>query len=877
MKKQLIVQNLQQMMLFQQVGTAELEKLAEVCRTQIISEGEYVYRQGDESTTFYLVALGEVELIMELEGGSSIVVGRITQGGHFGETGLLTGKPRSVSAKVLSDSLLICIDKRSFHLRLLSNNLIHKQLDSALAERLRLAWVEQAETAAIQGADHNTSVDEIILFKQQNLSRFKRRRREKKSGTVFESKTAQLTEDAINRFATNSDPYLLSGENGTGKALIARQIHNQGKRSEGHYEKIDLQEQDPFLLGKLLFGTKQDSSPFAKARHAGVFERCAGGTVVLCNFSLMSLELQKKIVRAISSQTFSHVDSDELIAMQARIAFISQHSLKTLESSGKVLPELMEILQRQHFHVPALREHKRDLPRLIEHYLRCYSREYRKNITTVPPETLGMLMNYDWPGNLTELSSVIRRAVMLARHDEILSDHILLGLPKTEGKWEFNLLRLPLVRKIMQSRAYPALPRIAVGLFLTVTVFALFFGPRDANHNLGITLSWGIGWPLLFFSFFFMARIWCSVCTLAMPGTMLRAVVKPQRRTPQLIKEYSGWIMAVLCILVLWVEIVWKAHQNPVLTGWIILAVALGSTVTSVILSRRAWCRYLCPLGAINAIFAMPSILELRSNRHVCLNRCQDHFCFRGGSEKPGCPMFRHPYLVDNNRDCILCGECIKKCQNRSILLNLRLAPQELWNLQTPRRADSFLIVSLGAIFFPFVLYSQLAEFSGRLGETFAVGGVSLPQALISSLIFFAVIALCQIAYYLMVQTQAWYTGINRQFLLPMLGYGFIPLILGGYMAAHFGIFVSDAYRIIPNIQEMFNLSVSTGEFRLISQDKTHVLQILTILGGLFASIYATYRILLAKAPADDGVTGKTMMVPLIFLLTLAILFLAII
>lgn len=874
MNKQQIVQSLKQSVLFFNVSSTELEKYAEVCRIQVISEGEYVYRQGDESSVFFVIALGEAELILEREGGGSNVVGRITQGGHFGETGLLIGKPRSVSARALCDLVLICFDKRVFRSVLLTNNFIHKQLDAALAERLRVAWLDQADTASSHDASAGDSqADDVILFKDRTISQIKLRRLEKKRGAIFESRSAQLTEAAIGEFAANSDPYLLTGESGTGKTIIARQIHNQSSRSEGLYEEIDLREYEPMLLEKRLFGTERSNYPFAKARQAGIFERCSGGTVVFSHIRLMKPELQAKIVRVIESSTFAHIDSDRPVAMHARIVFVSLYPFDVLEHSGKIIPELMAILRKQHFHVPALREHKRDLPRLIEHYLRRFSKEYGKNINKVPPETMGLLMNYDWPGNLTELSSVIRRAVMLAHKDEILSDHILLGLPKTEGKWEYNILRLPFVKNLLQSKAFPAVPRLVVGVFVVITVLALFFGPKEAERNLGLTLSWAIGWPLLFFSFFFLARTWCSVCSLAMPGTLLQHIIQPKRRAPQLVKDYSGWIMAVLCIVVLWIEIVWNAYDNPILTGWIILAITIGSSVCSVIFTRRAWCRYLCPLGAVNAIFAMPSVIELRANRHVCLNRCENHLCFGGGAVQGGCPMFRHPYLVDNNRDCINCAACIKSCANSSIHLNVRLAPQELWDLQTPRRADSFLIVSLGAIFFPFALQSRFGESADLLVHFLGDLGLSLPLWLSRSLIFFTAILLCQIAYYLMVRVQAWYAGMDRTFLLSLLGYGFIPMILGGYLAVHFEIFISDAWRVVPIIQEFLHLPVSVGDTRLISRDSTHVLQIFSVLGGMLASMYATYRII-CRVMDGDRIEGRTLMIPFSFLATGAALFL---
>lgn len=236
--------------------------------------------------------------------------------------------------------------------------------------------------------------------------------------------------------------------------------------------------------------------------------------------------------------------------------------------------------------------------------------------------------------------------------------------------------------------------------------------------------------------------------------------------------------------------------------------------------------------------------------------------------------MFRHPYLVDNNRDCIFCGDCVKNCRNSSIHLNLRLAPQELWSLQTPRRADSFLIVSLGAIFFPFALHSEFSSLILWLNDMLAAHGIRLPDAFIGSVIFFLFILVFQVGYYLMVQVQSWKGSMDREFLLPMLGYGFIPLILGGYMAVHFEVFVSEAGSIMPAIKHALGQEAIFDHARLLSPDSTFVLQVFTVVGGLLASMYATYRII-ARGVNDIHTDSSTLAIPFSFLITLAGLFMA--
>ncbi len=874
MKRETIAENLRRSLLFADVTDAELASFAAVARVQILPEGQYVYRQGDASEVFYVIATGEAELVLGRDDGATKIVGRIGVGGHFGETGILTSKPRSLAVRALCDLVVICFDKRYFRIAVLSNPKIHKQLDAALAERLRVAFLDQADTNDGQSFnDGKSAAEDVILFKDKTRSALHLRRlMRQKDSDIRESKTAKKTQFVIDSFAANNEPFLLTGESGTGKSIIARQIHLQSDRSGGQFLEVDLREYEPMRLERKLFGTEQSGFPFAQARQAGLFEQTSGGTLVFTHVQLMKEELQEKLVMILKSSTYNHIDSGRQMAMQSRVVFICDHSIDHLKSTGKILPSLLTFFEKQHFEVPALRDHKEDLPRLVSHYLSRFSKEYGKRIHKISPETLGIFMNYDWPGNLTELSSVIRRAVMLARDDEILPEQILLGLPKTEGKWEYNILRIDWINRFLKSWVFPKVPQIIVGVILLITVMFLFLGPGNPESNAGLTLGWSIGWPLMFFSFFFLARTWCSVCSLAVPGTLLQNLIKPTRKTPLFIKNFSGWIMAILCIIVFWVEIVWDAYSNPYLTGGIILVITFGSVCFSVLYSRRIWCRYLCPLGAVNAIFSMPSVVELRSNRHVCLNRCQSHACFMGDADITGCPMFRHPYLVDNNRDCIMCGKCIKNCDNSSIQLNLRLAPQELWALETPRRADSFLIVSMGAIFFPFALQNQFSDLVQYLVSLLGQVNITLPFHFVGSIAFFAIIFLFQVGYYAMVTVQSVYARMDKEFLLPLFGYGFIPLILGGYMAVHLEFFVSGAGRIVPNIQELFGQTVSYENVRLISSDSTYVLQFLTVMGGLLASLYATYRVI-ERALAGDVLTSKALIIPFSFLIVLAGLF----
>ncbi|MGB3225155.1 MAG: sigma 54-interacting transcriptional regulator [Desulforhopalus sp.] len=856
--------------LFCDISEKEVEHIIAVGRYLEFERGQNICIQDANDRQFCFVIYGEVELSLYRD-GNQIVVSHIGPGGHFGETSLLTGNSDNLKVSALTDVNIICFDEDAFNSALLVNDKIHRQLSIALAKRLQISFHDHAIALAKTKNFRNLTehyldptffVDSGSSVVAGNCSPVKSR-----EAQLSESSLARQSRKAVKLFSNNLAPVLLSGETGTGRRMVAYEIHRASACKNGSYSEFDIRNIDPFQLETELFGSGVESFAFAQIDRRGVFNRLKGGTVVLYNAEYMEPDTQRQL-SVIIRKTISGNINDH-----SRIILICKDLPRQKDGHNRLLPALYALVANQHFRLSPLREHRRDIPRLVQYYLERYSVQYGKTINKIDDHTLGMFINYDWPGNLTEMSSVLQRAVILCKNYEPINDKILLGVPKSEGKWEFNLLRLKAVRSFLSNSLFPVLPRAVVGFFFVLVLALLFFGPTTAEENLGLTLSWVVGWPLLIFSFFFLARTWCSICGLSVPGWIAQAVLKPGRPTPHLIRKYSGWIMTFLCIFLFWIETAFDAYHSPRLTGWIIFSITMSSLFFSMFFKRRVWCRYLCPLGAINALFAMPSIVELRSNTHMCMNRCIDHLCYIGSEKTAGCPMFRHPFQVDNNRDCILCGQCIKNCKLNSIHLNLRLAPQELWNLQLPRLEDSVLVVSLAAIFFPFAINQKFPSFiqtwAGTLNET----GLPHNQALASSTIFFSCIIIYLSGYAIMSQFMARLTNNDWKTTASILGYGMIPLVLGAFMSAHLEIFIGGLWLLFANLRDILGIDGAITPIRIISPDATFVLQIITVTGGLLASLYASQRIV-KRLLVDRQYSPKMFAPPAIFLCISAIAYL---
>ena len=192
----------------------------------------------------------------------------------------------------------------------------------------------------------------------------------------------------------------------------------------------------------------------------------------------------------------------------------------------------------------------------------------------------------------------------------------------------------------------------------------------------------------------------------------------------------------------------------------------------------------------------------------------------------------------------------------------MRIAPLELWHIQSPRVADSFLVVSLSAIFFPLLLHQQFLDLSAAY---------SMPH-LAGSLMLFGLIAIFVAIYSLFSFLQARITEKGFSYIFAATGYGFIPLVLGGFLAVYFEMFLAGAWRLIPLIMSIFGVSLEIGH-RLLSREATQTLQYLIITGGLLASLYATYRIG-KRYIASENISLKLYGLPYAFLLSSGILFL---
>jgi two-component system nitrogen regulation response regulator GlnG len=219
---------------------------------------------------------------------------------------------------------------------------------------------------------------------------------------------------AVGRVAAQNVPVLITGETGTGKELVARAIYQHGPRAQAPFLALNCAAIPEQLLESELFGHEKGAFTGADRKRIGKFEQCNGGTLFLDEVGDMPLALQAKMLRLLQEQAFERVGGNETIRTDVRLIAATNRDLKAWSAEATFRPDLYYRLGVFTIHLPPLRERGDDLPLLVRHYLRRFSRELGREVQEVAPEALERLRGYSWPGNIRELQSVLKQALLQA-------------------------------------------------------------------------------------------------------------------------------------------------------------------------------------------------------------------------------------------------------------------------------------------------------------------------------------------------------------------------------------------------------------------------------------------------------------------------------
>lgn len=228
----------------------------------------------------------------------------------------------------------------------------------------------------------------------------------------------------IGRVAGQNVTVLILGESGTGKEVVARAIYQYSKRADKPFLAINSAAIPETLLESELFGHEKGSFTGAERKRIGKFEQCDGGTLFLDEIGDMTPLTQTKVLRVLQDQQFERVGGSETVRTDVRLIAATNRNLNDMMNEGTFRSDLYYRLNVFTIYLPPLRARTGDLPLLVEHFLRRFSKELEKDVREVSSEAMELLTAYQWPGNLRELQSVIKHAVVESTGPVILLEHL---------------------------------------------------------------------------------------------------------------------------------------------------------------------------------------------------------------------------------------------------------------------------------------------------------------------------------------------------------------------------------------------------------------------------------------------------------------------
>lgn len=223
----------------------------------------------------------------------------------------------------------------------------------------------------------------------------------------------------VDKIAPTDATVLITGENGTGKDVLAGEIHRMSDRAMKPMVCVDAGALTETLFESELFGHVKGAFTDAHADHAGKFEQADGGTLFLDEIGNIPLHLQAKLLRAIQNRTITRVGDTKAIPVDIRLICATNKDLEKMVRDGEFREDLFYRINTMHINLPALRERSDEIIPLAEMFLKKYAERYRRNVSVLSAEAMAKLKEHRWSGNIRELQNCIEKAVILSEDGEL--------------------------------------------------------------------------------------------------------------------------------------------------------------------------------------------------------------------------------------------------------------------------------------------------------------------------------------------------------------------------------------------------------------------------------------------------------------------------
>eukprot|EP00878_Enallax_costatus_P004842 GHUV01005096.1.p1 GENE.GHUV01005096.1~~GHUV01005096.1.p1 ORF type:complete len:906 (+),score=289.25 GHUV01005096.1:167-2884(+) len=867
---------LRQYLPFNLLSNSSVKLLAELMEVEFLPAGKILGREGTNPAQLVVVRQGSVKVT----GSNMPVPIDAGPGATFFLIELLLGQNTNTTVKTTSDCTLWVVPSAA----LLA--LAARRPDFVLELGLKMS---QEMAGKVEQMEANMQSEE-----RRNRALQPYRVTTPRRGIVGNSKYADRLRRQI--VSAARDPtrrsVLIFGEPGLCKDNIAALLHFGSPDRLKPMVQVDCTEMDPFM-----------TELFGRGSREGLLHWIRDGTLAIYNVHKaaphMIPQLRQLLETGVYQPAPAPVPLGSIDFPQAERQ-ANCRIIMTAAQRVKAFDGLTTVVQ-----APPLRVRPADIIDLERYFLKVISKRSGVKLT-LTPEAERQLITYTFPNNITELEAVVERAAVQASSVEegepaaqtpaatpqrtdakgrytgvsrstsgslALDKDVFWFAAQSKDRFRWNMLNsLPLLRQFLRSDVFPELinHKVVKPIF-AVVVALLFIGPQDRAHNFCLSLFWNYWWPLMFVIYPFLGRIWCSICPFMIYGEVMQrwrmASGVVLRRWPrEELERWGGWFLFALFAGILVWEEVWELQDTAYLSSWLLLIITGGAVICSAFFERRLWCRYLCPIGGMNGLFAKLSMTELRARQGVCSGTCHTYHCYKGGPAEPpegletlGCPVYSHPAQLTDNRNCVLCMTCLKACPHRSIEVRLRLPGVDLWSDHKATWYEVMLqFMLLGAVYL-----HRLPELEDQFGVDPVLLADKAPHILASigvmavpGLIAWGSDAVMRLAFNNSKRAAAapavagGAAALAGTAAAPVpiapflnLSYGYLPLVWGATLSHYLRQFLEEAGNILPVTAATFGLDGSSLPSVTADHAVTEFLQGSTLLAGAFFSLLATRKV----------------------------------
>jgi polyferredoxin len=647
------------------------------------------------------------------------------------------------------------------------------------------------------------------------------------------SRAAKSLTRQVLEATTDQKAIIFQAPPGSGKTFIASFIHCQSWLKDTVFVEIDCAQLPKDETGQITL-----NGLFGDLHTRGVIEELKQGTLLIDNVHLLSHKERDRLLTLLKKRESS--------ANQVRLILASPTAI---DSQGADIHRIRLF---------GLSQRREDIPLFANYFLKKICQKQNRPILQLSQVVLRRLVSYDYPHNLAELEIILTRAVLMTPLAEtVISEQALWSVQAKKNTFRLDLLEyVPGLRQFLLSKWWlKPFWWLHMALFIPLIISGLM-GSHPRGQSLTLNIFWAWWWPFYLLLFPIVGRLWCAVCPFMITGEWIQKIslwIYPRqlRAWPnKWLNQWGAWcVWGGFLVIYLW-EKLWDLPHSAYLSTWLLLIITAGAVLFSLIYERRLWCRYLCPIGGMNGMFAKLSMIELRATEQFCGQLCTAKACQKPtgasnvtfaealpqeGQASKGCPIYSLPAQLSNNRDCVLCMGCIKSCPNRSVQLNLRFPAADLWENHRGFAAEvALLLLLLGGVF----LHNSQAFLSwfgfGYLPVDFEHFLVAVPTAI-------ALLSLPAITIYV--------THKISQLLDPQLpdyvtmAYVYLPMTLAANLAYYLPSLITESGKILPIFAQNIGFQGLSLPSLTWSMEVAHFVQGASLLAIVPLSIFILVKI----------------------------------